>query len=133
MGGVCYVPVCRVCDEVVPGLVAKAFNGRPKTKQLAFDICLTFIEIEKQDVVQVCVCVCARVCVCVRACVCVCVCMCVCGVCACVCCACVCVHVCVCVCACGVCVYGHMCMCVCPCERMKGRDWETDRVCRRHY
>lgn len=46
--------VCRVCGEVVPGLVAKAFNGRPKTKQLAFDICLTFIEIEKQDVVQVC-------------------------------------------------------------------------------
>ena len=45
--------VCRVCGEVVPGLVAKAFNGRPKTKQLAFDICLTFIEIEKQDVVQV--------------------------------------------------------------------------------
>ena len=62
--------VCRVCGEVVPGLVAKAFNGRPKTKQLAFDICLTFIEVEKQDVVQVggvgvvwgWVCKCAAVC-----------------------------------------------------------------------
>ena len=33
--------------------MAKGFNGKPKTKQLAFDLCLMYIEIEKQDIVQV--------------------------------------------------------------------------------
>nr|WAW84822.1 CKAP5/XMAP215 [Halisarca dujardinii] len=42
----------KVSSDVVAGLVVKAFNGKPKVKQLALDICLLFIEIEKQDVVQ---------------------------------------------------------------------------------
>ena len=47
-------PPSRVSSDVVSGLVTKAFNGKPKVKQAALDICLMYIEIEKHDVVQVC-------------------------------------------------------------------------------
>ena len=38
---------------MVAGVVTKCLNARPKTKELAINVCLMFIEIEKQDVVVV--------------------------------------------------------------------------------
>ena len=34
-------------------MVTKCLNARPKTKELGINVCLMFIEIEKQDVVIV--------------------------------------------------------------------------------
>ncbi|GAB1602380.1 cytoskeleton-associated protein 5-like isoform X1 [Argonauta hians] len=43
----------RVCSEVVGGIVAKCFNvNKTKTKELANEIILMYIEIEKQDIVE---------------------------------------------------------------------------------
>ncbi|XP_029636093.1 cytoskeleton-associated protein 5 isoform X2 [Octopus sinensis] len=42
----------RVCAEVIGGIVAKCFNvNKTKTKELANEIILMYIEIEKQDIV----------------------------------------------------------------------------------
>lgn len=43
----------RCCSEVVAGIVAKVLNARPKSKALGINICLMYVEIEKQDVVIV--------------------------------------------------------------------------------
>ena len=53
-----------MCGDVIPGIVAKVLNARPKTKEAGISVCLMFIEVEQGAVVQVCVCVC--VCVCAR-------------------------------------------------------------------
>ena len=47
----------RVCADVVAGIVTKCLNARAKTKESAISVCLMYIEIEKQEIVQVCVCV----------------------------------------------------------------------------
>ena len=38
---------------MIPGIVTKCLNARPKTKQSAIDVCLMYTEIEQQAVVQV--------------------------------------------------------------------------------
>ena len=38
--------------EVVPGLINKCLNSRPKTREKAFEIILMYIEAEKQEIVQ---------------------------------------------------------------------------------
>ena len=43
----------RCCGDVVSGIVTKVLNARPKSKQLGIDICLMYVENEKQDVVVV--------------------------------------------------------------------------------
>lgn len=43
----------RVAGDVVAGVVTKCLNARPKTKEKGIDIILMYIEVEKQDVVQV--------------------------------------------------------------------------------
>jgi len=47
----CYLS--RVCADVVTGIVSKCLNARVKTKEAAISVCLMYIEIEKQDIVQV--------------------------------------------------------------------------------
>ncbi|XP_065070567.1 cytoskeleton-associated protein 5-like isoform X2 [Rhopilema esculentum] len=42
----------RVCSDVVSGVVTKVLNSKPKLKQLGMDICLMYIELEKQEVVM---------------------------------------------------------------------------------
>ena len=46
----------RVCADVVAGIATKCLNARAKTKESAISVCLMYIEIEKQEIVQVCVC-----------------------------------------------------------------------------
>ena len=43
----------RTCEAVLPGIVTKCLNARPKTKQAAIDVCLMYAEIEQHAVVQV--------------------------------------------------------------------------------
>jgi len=38
---------------VIAGIVTKCLNARAKTKDLGINVCLMYIEIEKQDVVVV--------------------------------------------------------------------------------
>ena len=38
---------------MVAGIVAKCLNARAKTKEAAISVCLMYIEIEKQEIVQV--------------------------------------------------------------------------------
>ena len=47
------LPLYRTCEAVIPGIVTKCLNARPKTKQSAMDVCLMYTEIEQQAVVQV--------------------------------------------------------------------------------
>eukprot|EP00795_Rhopilema_esculentum_P011233 gene11233-21420_t len=42
----------KVCSDVVSGVVTKVLNSKPKLKQLGMDICLMYIELEKQEVVM---------------------------------------------------------------------------------
>ena len=37
---------------MVFGVVAKCLNARPKTKQKGIDICMMYLEVEKQEIVQ---------------------------------------------------------------------------------
>ena len=46
-------PTLRTCGDVVSGVVTKCLNARPKTKEAGINICLMFVEIEQQEVVQV--------------------------------------------------------------------------------
>ena len=48
----CYY-LLRVCADVVTGIVTKCLNARAKTKEAAISVCLMYIEIEKQEIVQV--------------------------------------------------------------------------------
>ena len=51
-----YNSICtcnRTCEAVLPGIVTKCLNARPKTKQAAIDVCLMYAEIEQHAVVQV--------------------------------------------------------------------------------
>ena len=48
----------RICADVIPGVVTKCLNARPKTKEAGILLCLMFVEIEQYAIVQVCVCVC---------------------------------------------------------------------------
>lgn len=43
----------RTCADVVAGVVTKCLNARPKTKDGGIAVCLMFVEIEQQAVVQV--------------------------------------------------------------------------------
>lgn len=43
----------RCANDIISGIVLKVLNGRPKTKQWGIDICLMYVELEKQDVVMV--------------------------------------------------------------------------------
>jgi len=43
----------RVAGDIIAGVVTKCLNARPKTKEKGIDIILMYIEVEKQDVVQV--------------------------------------------------------------------------------
>ena len=38
---------------MIAGIVTKCLNARAKTKEAAISVCLMYIEIEKQDIVQV--------------------------------------------------------------------------------
>ena len=42
----------KTVGEVMPGLINKCLNGRPKTREKAIEIILMYIEAEKQDIVQ---------------------------------------------------------------------------------
>ena len=44
---------CRVAGDVIAGVITKCLNARPKTKEKGIEIILMYIEVEKQDVVQV--------------------------------------------------------------------------------
>ncbi|XP_015769974.1 PREDICTED: cytoskeleton-associated protein 5-like [Acropora digitifera] len=44
---------CRVAGDVVAGVIIKCLNARPKTKEKGINIILMYIEVEKQDIVQV--------------------------------------------------------------------------------
>ena len=44
---------CRLVGEVVSGVVMKVFNqAKVRARELGFEICLMFIEIEKAEAVQ---------------------------------------------------------------------------------
>ena len=44
---------CRLVGEVVSGVVTKVFNqAKVRARELGFEICLMFIEIEKAEAVQ---------------------------------------------------------------------------------
>lgn len=45
--------VFRCAADVVAGIVAKVLNARAKSRQLGVDICLMYIEVERQDIVVV--------------------------------------------------------------------------------
>lgn len=49
----CWVLHCRVAGDVVAGVIIKCLNARPKTKEKGINIILMYIEVEKQDIVQV--------------------------------------------------------------------------------
>ena len=49
---ICLVSL-RICSEVIAGVVTKCLNARPKTKELGINVCLMYVEIEKQDTVLV--------------------------------------------------------------------------------
>ena len=42
-----------MAGDVIAGVVTKCLNARPKTKEKGINIILMYIEVEKQDVVQV--------------------------------------------------------------------------------
>ncbi|XP_078670186.1 cytoskeleton-associated protein 5-like isoform X3 [Branchiostoma floridae x Branchiostoma belcheri] len=42
----------KTAGEVIPGIVTKVLNARPKTKEKGVEICMMYIEIERQDIVQ---------------------------------------------------------------------------------
>ena len=46
-------PAPRTCGDVVAGVVTKCLNARAKTKEAGINVCLMFVEIEQQEVVQV--------------------------------------------------------------------------------
>ena len=43
----------RVASDVISGVVTKCLNARAKTKEKGINIIMMYIEVEKQDVVQV--------------------------------------------------------------------------------
>lgn len=43
----------RTCADVVAGVVTKCLNARTKTKEGGIAVCLMYVEIEQQAVVQV--------------------------------------------------------------------------------
>ena len=43
----------RVAGDLIAGVVTTCLNARPKTKEKGINIILMYIEVEKQDVVQV--------------------------------------------------------------------------------
>ena len=45
--------VFRTCADVVAGVVTKCLNARAKTKEGGIAVCLMYVEIEQQAVVQV--------------------------------------------------------------------------------
>ena len=45
--------VFRTCADVVAGVVTKCLNARAKTKEGGISVCLMYVEIEQQAVVQV--------------------------------------------------------------------------------
>jgi len=45
----------RVAGDVISGCILKCFNARPKTKEKGIEIVMMYVEVEKQDIVQVCV------------------------------------------------------------------------------
>ena len=45
--------VARTAGEVCSGVVTKCLNQRAKTKELGMAVLMMYIEIEKQDIVQV--------------------------------------------------------------------------------
>ncbi|CAK8693087.1 unnamed protein product [Clavelina lepadiformis] len=42
----------KTCGEVLSGIVAKCFNSKPRLKELGSDVCLMYIEIDKNELVQ---------------------------------------------------------------------------------
>ena len=42
----------RTAGEVLPGIISKCLNARPKTREKAFEIILMYIEVERHEVVQ---------------------------------------------------------------------------------
>jgi hypothetical protein len=49
-----YLVLYRVCQDVVQGVITKCFNAsKQKTKEKGMEIMMLYIEIEKQDIVQV--------------------------------------------------------------------------------
>ena len=42
-----------MAGDVVAGVIIKCLNARPKTKEKGINIILMYIEVEKQDIVQV--------------------------------------------------------------------------------
>ena len=48
-----YICCFRTCADVVAGVVTKCLNARTKTKEGGIAVCLMYVEIEQQAVVQV--------------------------------------------------------------------------------
>lgn len=45
---------CRICSEVISGIVTKCLNAsKARTKELGNEIIMMYIEIDKPDIVQV--------------------------------------------------------------------------------
>ena len=44
--------ICRTVGDIVPTLVSKCLNGRPKLKERASDILLMYIEIDKNAEIE---------------------------------------------------------------------------------
>ena len=46
------VILCRTCTEVVSGISAKCFNTKPRLREAGMEVCLMYVEIDKNEHVQ---------------------------------------------------------------------------------
>jgi len=46
------VAFCRTCTEVVSGIVSKCFNSKPRLREVGVEVCLMYVEIDKNEQVQ---------------------------------------------------------------------------------
>ena len=42
----------RTCGEVISGIVMKCFNTKPRLRELGIEVCLMYVEIDKNELVQ---------------------------------------------------------------------------------
>ena len=44
--------VFRTCAEVISGIVSKCFNTKPRLRESGIEVCLMYIEIDKNELAQ---------------------------------------------------------------------------------
>ena len=49
-----FKPVFRQAKEIIDGIIAKCFSSKPKTKEVATELCLQLLEHEQADTVTTC-------------------------------------------------------------------------------